>query len=89
MDTFPSQRFVLMGDNSQSDPAIYARLVEKYPDRIYAIYIRDVRKENREGTDAILSALEKKGIHTLQFRNSADAIKHSASIGLIQTPRHT
>ena len=84
LDTFPTHRFILMGDNSQSDPPIFARLVEKYGHRIYAIYIRDVRKENREATNSILSSLDAQGIHTLQFSHSREAIKHSASIGLIE-----
>lgn len=88
LDTFPTHRFILMGDNSQSDPAIYAKLVEKYAHRIYAIYIRDVRKENHDPTAAILSTVAAKGIHTLQFSNSGEAIKHSASIGLIEQPEN-
>ena len=86
LDTFPTQRFILMGDNSQSDPAIYAKLAEKYADRIYAVYIRDVHKANHESTQAILSTLESKGIYTLQFSNSREAINHSARIGLIELP---
>ena len=75
-----------MGDNSQSDPAIYAKVVEKYGDRIYAVYIRNVRKENYNQTATILSSLESQGIHTLQFSHSQEAIQHSASIGLIELP---
>jgi len=84
LDTFPTHRFILMGDNSQSDPPIFAKLVEKYGLGIHAIYIRDVRNENRDVTATILSSLEGKGIHTLQFTDSIEAIKHSASIGLIE-----
>jgi phosphatidate phosphatase APP1 len=87
LDTFPTQRFVLMGDNSQSDPAVYAKLTEKYADRIYAVYIRDVHKANYESTQAILSELQAKGIFTLQFSHSREAINHSASIGLIELPK--
>jgi phosphatidate phosphatase APP1 len=86
LDTFPTQRFILFGDNSQSDPAVYAKLAEKYADRIYAVYIRDVHKENHESTQAILATLEAKGIFTLQFSQSREAIRHSASIGLIELP---
>jgi phosphatidate phosphatase APP1 len=86
LDTFPAHRFVLMGDNSQSDPAIYAKLTEKYAHRIYAIYIRNVRKENQAGAQAILSPLESQGIFTLQFSHSQEAINHSTGIGLIEPP---
>jgi phosphatidate phosphatase APP1 len=84
LDTFPNQRFILMGDNSQSDPAVYAKLIEKYGHRIFAIYIRNVRKENYDSTNIILSSLLEKGIFTLQFSHSREAIAHAASIGLIE-----
>jgi len=84
LDTFPNQRFVLMGDNSQSDPAIYAKLAEKYSHRLYAVYIRNVREVNREITNKILAPLNDKGIHALQFSHSRDAIAHSVKIGLIE-----
>ncbi len=82
-ELFPLQRFVLMGDNSQRDPAIYAKLAERYGDRILAVYIRQVNHSRETATRAILSTLEEKGIHTLLFRHSEEAIAHSASIGLI------
>ena len=84
-NVFPKQRFVLFGDNSQSDPAIYARLAEKHGDRILAVYIREVNADNREATLQSLQAIEAKGIHTLLFTNSRDAIVHSARIGLVET----
>lgn len=78
---FPNQHFVLFGDNSQSDPAIYAKLAEKYSDRIFAVYIRNVN-ENKF-TKGHLQLLEERGIHTCLFRESQEAILHSQKIGLI------
>lgn len=80
---FPKQRFVLLGDNSQSDPAIYERLTEKYTDRIFAVYIRDINPANREATRQLLQKIEDRGIHTFLFAYSHDAIWHSHLIGLI------
>jgi phosphatidate phosphatase APP1 len=83
MEVFPNQRFVLFGDNSQSDPAIYATLAEKYAHRMHAVYIRNVRPVNGDRTNEYLSAMKAKNIHTLQFTHSSEAITHSKQIGLI------
>ena len=39
---YPALPFILIGDTSQHDPEIYRRIVEEFPNRIKAIYIRDV-----------------------------------------------
>lgn len=36
----PQKKFVLIGDDSQKDPEIYARIAKKYPEKIFAVYIR-------------------------------------------------
>jgi phosphatidate phosphatase APP1 len=45
IDLYPDLRFILIGDSSQEDPEIYADIVQQYPNRILAIYIRDVTKK--------------------------------------------
>lgn len=82
-EVFPNQRFVLMGDSSQSDPAIYSTLAEKYADRIFAVYIRNVRSEREVVTQGFLDAMERQNIHTCFFKHSDEAIAHSRKIGLI------
>lgn len=44
MDLYPSMPFILIGDNSQRDPEIYRAILDTYPGRILAIYIRNVRQ---------------------------------------------
>ncbi len=80
---FPKQRFVLFGDNSQSDPGIYERLSQKYGDRIAAVYIRNVVADNERPTNVILEKIEERNIPVFQFTQSVEAIAHSRSIGLI------
>ena len=82
-EIFPKQRFILFGDNTQADPAIYAKLASKYADRIFAVYIRNVVPTHQEQTKALLHQIEQMGIHTLLFKESSEAIEHSKSIGLI------
>ncbi len=80
---FPHQRFVLFGDNSQSDPFIYETLTQKYGDRIAAVYIRNVATANEAATAAVLQKIEARNIAVLQFKLSGEAIAHSRAIGLI------
>lgn len=84
LNTFPKQKFILFGDNTQSDPSIYSRLADKYANRIFAVYIRNVNPENEKTTHSILEKLETQGIHTCLFTNSNEAIQHSEKIGLIK-----
>lgn len=84
LDTFPKQQFILIGDNTQADPVIYNKIATKYPQRVHAIYIRNVHPAHAESAKTILSSLEQRtGIATCLFSDSAEAIEHSRSIGLI------
>lgn len=83
---FPKQQFVLFGDNSQSDPAIYEKLSQRYGDRIAAVYIRNVVPANEKITAALLTKMEALKILTLQFTHSEEAIAHSRAVGLITEP---
>jgi phosphatidate phosphatase APP1 len=42
---FPDKKFVLMGDNTQYDLAIYLAAAEKYPNQLHSIIIRKVIKK--------------------------------------------
>lgn len=84
LDAFPNQKFVFFGDNSQQDPMIYATIVEKYPKNIEAVYIRNIRPEKEQETQYLLQKVKAKNVSALLFKDSAEAIEHSKSIGLIQ-----
>ena len=84
LEAFPKQKFILLGDNSQRDPEIYASIANKYSDRVIAIYIRNVRKSKTEITLQLLSNIQNKQIYALQFNHTDEAISHSKSIGLIK-----
>ncbi|MCW3090534.1 MAG: hypothetical protein JWP81_1603 [Ferruginibacter sp.] len=83
LEAFPRQRFVLLGDNSQSDPDIYTAIANKYPGRIAAIYIRNIRAEKESDTKNLLASLHNKEIHTCVFEHNSEALQHSKAIGLI------
>lgn len=44
LGTYPAMSFILIGDTTQQDPEIYSQVVRDFPDRILAIYIRDVTR---------------------------------------------
>jgi phosphatidate phosphatase APP1 len=45
MQMYPDMSFILIGDTSQHDPEIYRRIVAEFPNRVLAIYIRDVTRD--------------------------------------------
>ena len=83
IDAFPKQRFVLLGDNSQSDPDIYAAIANKYPDKVEAIYIRNISLEKESQTLSLLTTIQNKGIHTCLSKHTDEAILHAKSMGLL------
>ena len=49
LDLHPKLPFVLIGDSGEKDPEIYADIVRAYPDRVLAVYIREVRLDPGDG----------------------------------------
>ncbi len=45
LDTYPHLKFILVGDSGQKDPEIYRETVDLFPQRILAVYIRDVCRQ--------------------------------------------
>lgn len=84
IDAFPNQKFVFFGDNSQQDPVIYAAIAKKYPQKITAIYIRNIRKSKERETRNLLEQVQAEHfIATCLFNDSREAMLHSSQIGLI------
>jgi len=83
LTAFPAQQFVLLGDNSQSDPDIYRMIANKYPNQILAIYIRNISKQKETFTKQVLISINNKSIYTCLYKHTSEAIIHSKSIGLI------
>lgn len=53
---YPELPFILIGDSGQEDPEIYRAVVDEFPGRILAIYIRDVTGAARSEEVARLAA---------------------------------
>ncbi len=77
LQTYPNQQFVLLGDDTQEDPSIYASVVEQYPAQIRVVYIRQVHAENQPKTRTTLHRIDAVGVPYFYFAHSRDAMQHT------------
>lgn len=86
LEAYPHLNFVLVGDSGQEDPVIYQEVVKQFPNRILAIYIRDVQLPEREKIALDVSAsLKEHKIEMVIVDNTVEAAEHAAQTGLIFT----
>lgn len=83
IEAYPHLKFILLGDDSQQDPEIYLSIVSHFPDKIIAVYMRNIREKNTEKVKLIIKEMEGRGIACCYFKHSADAVLHSKKTGLI------
>ena len=85
MDYYPALPFILVGDTSQEDPEIYARVVRSHPERIRAVYIRnvDAQPDRVAAIRALAAELEKTGSALILADDTLAAAEHAASRGWI------
>jgi phosphatidate phosphatase APP1 len=87
IETYPRLKWILCGDTGQADAQLYAQAVLKYPDRIAAVYIRDVDPDIDSQFDALaeerLKAAADTHVPLLRVRDSLAIAEHAASLGLI------
>jgi phosphatidate phosphatase APP1 len=80
---FPQLSFLLLGDNSQHDPALYRELAEEFPQQVKAVYIRQVRRRRRAYAEQHLEAIRQKGIPAQLFQHSAQVHQHVKDQGWV------
>jgi phosphatidate phosphatase APP1 len=85
LDTYPALPFLLIGDSGQEDPEIYREVVERYPKRILAIYIRNVsRSANRvSAIQALAEEVAAAGSTLILADDTLAAARHAAEQGWI------
>ena len=84
LKAYPRLPFVLLGDSGQHDAKIYSEIIEEFPDRIKAVYIRDITT----GEDALVEKAMAKVAGKVPFiaaKNSLAMAQHAARIKLIPT----
>ena len=87
LELYPSLPFILIGDDSQKDPEIYRSIIDQFPGRILAIYIRNVRAEPARSTAVQELAKEvlAAGSTLILADDTFAAAKHASEQGWIET----
>lgn len=83
LDLHPHLRFVLVGDSGEKDPEIYADIVRAHPDRILAVYIREVRLDPGDGRVEQVSASWEHEVPFVLAADSEVVRRHAAGLGLL------
>jgi phosphatidate phosphatase APP1 len=87
LDTYPTLPFILIGDSGEADPEIYCELIQAYPGRVLAVYIRDVERDT-ERSSAIRKLAEQvlqAGSTLVLAEDSLTMARHAAEQGWIET----
>ena len=85
MDAYPAMPVILIGDSSQRDPEIYREVVREYPDRVLAVYIRDVRRtvERRAAVTALAEEVQAARSVLVLAEDTMAAARHASERGWI------
>lgn len=88
LSLYPHLAFVLIGDSGQQDAELYLDAARLYgPDRIRAIYIRDVDpgsdSKNDEKVDRAVLESQSLGVPMVRVGNSAEIARHASELGLV------
>jgi phosphatidate phosphatase APP1 len=87
LEAFPRLPFILIGDSGEQDPEIYRRIVEGFPNRIRAIYIRNLNPDPSRlaAIDKLIAEVKQTGSQLVLAPDSEFAAIHAASENLIAT----
>lgn len=87
LDLHPNLPFILIGDSGEHDADIYAEVVRQSPERIAAIYIRNVRPDGKWKVNAhvqqIAEEIREYGVDMLLIPDTLVAAKHAVEKGFI------
>ncbi len=84
LNTYPNLKFILIGDSGQQDPVIYHEVIQNFPDRILAAYIRDVMLPDRAKVVVdIAEKLQHGNTPMVLIENTVKAAEHAIQSGYI------
>lgn len=77
--------FILIGDSGEHDPEIYHQVTLEMPERIAAIYIRDVTRDPERSAEihALAESVRQHGVDILLIPDTQAAIQHATAHGFI------
>lgn len=84
LKTYPDLPFVLIGDSGQHDPEVYREVLKRAPNRIKAVYIRDVTEQARdEEVRKLGEEVREHGGTLVLVKDSVEAAEDALARGLI------
>ena len=76
LKSYPSLKFILIGDSGEHDASIYTEIAEQFPDRILTIYLRSVKhKKQMRRVRSIIDNFETTPM--LMVETSREAVEHA------------
>ena len=89
MGAYPELPVILVGDSSQQDPEIYRDVVREFPERVLAIYIRDVKRteERRQAIASLVTEVKAQQSVLVLADDTVAAARHAAEQGFIDPDR--
>ena len=83
--TYPTLRFVLIGDSGERDPEIYAEILRRHPQSVQVIYIRNINPDPAriDALDRLAEQVSASGAQLVLTSDSAAAAAHAVAEGLI------
>ncbi|MGC9356837.1 MAG: App1 family protein [Anaerolineae bacterium] len=86
LDTFTDLPFILVGDSTQQDPEIYQEIAREYPERILAIYVRNVSRdlERSRAIEALAEEVVSAGSTLVLADNTLTMARHAVRQGWIE-----
>jgi phosphatidate phosphatase APP1 len=87
LDKFPDLKFILIGDSGEQDAEIYTQIIQSYPQRILAAYIRSVKRDlQRQGKIQMLAEqAERSGSALILAQDTQAMVEHAAQHGWISS----
>lgn len=85
LELYPQLPFILVGDSGQEDPEIYREVVRRFPQRVLAIYIRNVTRDPLRATSiaALAEEVARAGSTLILADDTMAAATHAAEHGWI------
>lgn len=85
LQLYPQMPFILIGDTSQHDPEIYRQIVDEFPTRVSAIYIRDVNRnaERKASVAKLAEEVLAAGSMLVLAEDTLGAARHAVEQGWI------
>ena len=86
LELHPDLPFVLIGDSGEKDPEIYADIVRSHPDRVLAVYIREVRLDPGDGRVEQVTDAWDQDVPFVLAADSDAVRRHAVALGLLTGP---